>query len=346
MGKRKLLFIDHSCHKLTHSAEFFLLLLRNEFDVDEFYYDRHYCCNPPEALVATADLIVIWEFLPRRFHMGFPGKPCVFVPMYDNEWGSKWLWRRLARSGMKVISFCGRITAHALSCGMMRDDILDVRYAIDPGLFDDMAGDVRTVALWERGDVSFDDVKAVLDPGDVDKVIIYRRKEETVSRRPILAEDVAAYKVELRTGGFLSREEYLESQREAGICFAPRRKEGIGMAFLEHLAMGKCVIAHDDATMNEYIHNGTNGVLVDMGNPVKVSSSTCLAARMRVRDEARRQFARWEEDRNKILPFLDAAARAGTLRSQWNPRAILWFCNYLVEGAWFKWRKIIAKCGC
>lgn len=34
----KLLFIDHECHKKTHSAEFFLSVVRKAFDVVEHWH--------------------------------------------------------------------------------------------------------------------------------------------------------------------------------------------------------------------------------------------------------------------------------------------------------------------
>ena len=47
------------------------------------------------------------------------------------------------------------------------------------------------------------------------------------------------------------------------VFIAPRLAEGIGMSFLEAMAMGCAVIAQDDATMNEYIVHGKTGILVD-----------------------------------------------------------------------------------
>jgi glycosyltransferase involved in cell wall biosynthesis len=42
---------------------------------------------------------------------------------------------------------------------------------------------------------------------------------------------------------------------------APRRYEGIGMAFLEAMAMEMCVVAENQSTANEYILSGKNVIL-------------------------------------------------------------------------------------
>jgi Glycosyl transferases group 1 len=51
------------------------------------------------------------------------------------------------------------------------------------------------------------------------------------------------------------------------VFFAPRATEGIGMANLEAMAHGMCVVAHDDATANEYIAHQKNGYLYNIGTP-------------------------------------------------------------------------------
>ena len=230
----KWLFIDHEYHKRTGSAKFFLDILRKSFVVDEHYYDRYYRTRV-EKVVADYDGVIIWEFPLSRNNFFFRGKRNVFVPMYDNEWASYWQWKRIAWSGMGVISFCDKVTAHAKRCGVK--NILDVRYFPNPSDFPQKKGESKRVFLWERGDISEDTVKKLFPPE-------------------------LGYTFDVKKGDeFLSCEEYLSRIAACEIVVAPRRKEGIGMAFLEAMAMGKCVVAHNDATMNEYIKDGVNGIL-------------------------------------------------------------------------------------
>ena len=108
----KLLFIDHECHRKTRSAEFFLNVLRGAFEISEHYYSQHYRTGAEDA-VDGFDGAVIWEFPISRRRFYFPGKVNVFVPMYDNEGASYWQWKRIAWSGMGVISFCGKVSEYA-----------------------------------------------------------------------------------------------------------------------------------------------------------------------------------------------------------------------------------------
>lgn len=278
----KLLFVDHECHRKTRSADFFVEILRQAFSVTEHYYSRYYETGADEPM-RERDVAVIWEFPISRRRFFFEAKRNVFVPMYDNEWGSRWQWRRVAWSGMGVISFCDKVTAHARRCGVT--NLLDVRYFPDPAALPQTSGDPKTVFLWERGDISRQVAERLFPPSEGYRFVIKGAND------------------------FLPRERYLELLADCGIVIAPRRKEGIGMAFLEAMAMGKCVVAHDDATMNEYIVNGETGVLFNGDSPSKVDFETVERVRRnlaRACAECRRQ---WISDAVKVNRFVEAQTK-------------------------------------
>lgn len=329
-----ILFVDHVCHQRTKSFDFFRDLVATRHEIDTFYFERHYHCRLPREKIAWADVIVFLEFIPYRFACGITGKRCVYLPMYDNEWGSKWHWRRLAMLGMNVVSFCRKVGDHARRYGAR--NVLDVQYAFDPDAFANMSGDPRKVILWERGAIPFSVVKQMFCPEDVDKVIIVRRQEEGLAYEPISDEDLAAYHVDIKGGGFMPKDEYFAMLSEAGVYIAPRLREGIGMAFLEQLAMGKCVIAHDEPTMNEYIENGKNGILVDMRHPRRIAAQEIVAVRSGVLELAHGLHDQWRADERKILEFFDGLAAVEPLRSPWTIKSCVTYLLYWFEGALMK----------
>ena len=273
-----ILVVDHACHRKTKSADFFVDLLRLEHSVEVHYYEKHYSCKVPEEKVEWADVVVFWEFLPSRFRICVDGKPCVFVPMYDNEWASYWQWKRLAWSGMGVVSFCGKVTEHARRCGVQ--NILDVRYFPHPADFPQNTGDSKRVFLWERGEIGTAVAKKLFPPE-------------------------AGYVYDVKGADeFLDRNEYLERISKCGVVIAPRLKEGIGMAFLEAMAMGKCVVAHNDATMNEYIKDGENGILFDANNPVRISESLIGKVLDNATQSAFQWYSKWMNDSEKVVAFM------------------------------------------
>lgn len=306
-----ILFVDHACHRKTRSADFFLDILRAGHTVDCHYYDTYYKCNIPQDKIAAADLIIFWEFLPGRFKIAVNGKPCLFVPMYDNEWGSKWQWRRIARSGMSVLSFCDALTRHAKSCGVK--NILTVHYAMDPSRFPQNTGDPRKALYWDRGNFPESTIRALFESDALDELVIQR--------------------------DFLPPDEYAAFLDRFGVYIAPRAKEGIGMAFLEQIARGKCVVAHDDATMNEYITDGQTGIVRNFNAPgKKISSADIQLSPAGIQAHAKALYDRWIKEKSSILPFCEAAANAPP-QNHLGPYNILSYPLFIIEGVIMRLRK-------
>lgn len=285
----KILFIDHACHKKTKSADFFLDLLRSKHEVIVHYYDHYYDCKLTKNQIDAADLIVFWEFLPGRFNIAIPDKPCLFVPMYDNEWGSDWQWKRIADCGMSVLSFCDKVTAHAKKCGVRH--ILTVHYAINPQKY---ATKIKLKShraiYWDRGGFSEMQIKALFSENALAELVVQRE--------------------------FMAVEKYENFLSNFDVYIAPRAKEGIGMAFLEQLARGKCVVAHNDATMNEYIIDGENGLLRDFtkSNKRPISTNDIDKILQKNINYAENFYLRWLNEQNSILPFIENAAQNSILR--------------------------------
>ena len=253
------------------------------------------------------DGAVIWEFPVSRKRFYFPGKVNVFVPMYDNEWASFWQWKRIAWSGMGVISFCDKVSVHARRCGVK--NILDVRYFPDPAAFPQAQGDLKRVFLWERGEIDRATAERLFPPSQ-GYVFDVKKADE-----------------------FLDRDAYLERLSKCGIVIAPRRKEGIGMAFLEAMAMGKCVVANNDATMNEYIKDGETGILFAQGIEKTVDADIVANVRKNMAVASANFRARWLEDKEKINAFLanQKPCRPSLLN---RVKIALSYPLFIIEGGW------------
>lgn len=304
----KLLFIDHVCHKATHSFDFLADILRRMFVVTEHHYSRFYRTGAERAM-ENQDIGLVCEFPISRRRFYFPGRRSVFVPMYDNEWGSYWQWRRIAWSGMGVVSFCEKVTRHARRCGVR--NLLDVRFFPDPKTLPQEPGDPKKVFLWERGDISRQVAEALFPPADGYSFVVKGAND------------------------FWPRGQYLDTIASCGIVIAPRCKEGIGMAFLEAMAMGKCVVAHDDATMNEYIVDGVNGVLFDKTAPQRIDKRMVGKTRANLAECAARYREAWVASEEKINDFIAAQEPC---RPSFAKRLLIWatYPLYLAEG--LSWR--------
>lgn len=104
---------------------------------------------------------------------------------------------------------------------------------------------------------------------------------------------------------FDTREEMQRLIGQSAIYMAARPQEGIGMSFLEAMAMGKCVVASDDTTMNEYIVHGENGLLYDYKRPVPLKLYDIRRIQKNTIRYIKKGYLKWEKEKWKILDWIE-----------------------------------------
>ena len=113
----------------------------------------------------------------------------------------------------------------------------------------------------------------------------------------------------VETDWFEHRDDYLAAVDACDVFIAPRPWEGIGLAFLEAMARGKCVVAVDGPAMNEYIVHGTSGLLVDLNRLQPLD----LSRRLELGDRALRSVSRgraaWLRQIGHVIDEVRTAAR-------------------------------------
>jgi hypothetical protein len=88
------------------------------------------------------------------------------------------------------------------------------------------------------------------------------------------------------------------------IAVAPRNCEGIGHGFLDYMSRGMCVFAWDDATHNEYIQNGVNGVLFNNYNKIDLSKLNWRGMGLNARLIIAFNKKKWEKDKQRVLEWI------------------------------------------
>lgn len=176
-----------------------------------------------------------------------------------------------------------------------------VQYAPDPAGFPEVSWEHGPRAyFWERSPEDLD-VRAageILRSLDVENFKVRQTKD------PLLTSSEQGQD-KSRLEDWQAREEYLRSLAGSNVYVAPRRHEGIGMAFLEAMAMGMCVVAENHPTANEYILSGRNGILYGGDRekiypPRRVESAELARMGGEARDTIRRIHGEWLEKKVEI----------------------------------------------
>ncbi|MHA7681427.1 glycosyltransferase [Cupriavidus sp. PET2-C1] len=257
----KILFVDHIFHEKTRSSEFFRTLLARSFELRTLYVDP----DEPSRLLdsiedAQEDLAVLWQMdylAPIFLAMGMR---VIVIPMYDgsaNMPDVHWLWARQAR----FINFSRRLHAKIGRCG---GDSLLVKYFKPPVRENRLKKfDKLNVLLWQRRPehgINLNMVERLLGT-QIDSLHVHDTPDdEKCISSAYMLRSMSGY--ELTTSSwFKSPDDYARLLDRCNVFIAPRRTEGIGMAFLEAMSRGFLVFAADGATHDEYLANWVNGVL-------------------------------------------------------------------------------------
>jgi len=289
---KKALFVDHMYHKKTRSADFFVDVLRNSFDIELYYLEPD---NRPDAGVlsaaAGADIVILWQmdFLAPVFSA--MGKPVVVAPMFDGSGNMPdlhWMFAHKARFFNFSIALNERIRMAGCQTMLLRYFPEPVEESHLPRF------DKLNAFFWQRRPdhgLDFNLVDTMLGD-EIDNLHLHNAPDVPGDFHVTLPKG-RQYKLTQSTW-FKDKAGYANCLAKANVFIAPRVAEGIGMALLEAMAAGKLVLAHDAPTNNEYILNWFNGILFDksVASPTRVRDQAARIARAawRTSVEGRKQW--------------------------------------------------------
>ena len=245
--KLRLAFVDLAMHKNTGSTVFLMDVFRERFDLSVVWVNSRKDFNQKIRCgeLKDYDIIICLQVTPSNSMARRLRKPFIYVPMYDAESYNTIRWFRNKLQGGKVLCFSEKEAKYLDKIGI---ETLKVKYY---GPTQDIeSGNPNKAFLWFRGG-HYDLlklVKSLFARFPIDNLLI-RSSTADLKRIPDTLKE--SKKITIKCIDYVSDpDEYKRLFKDRGIFVAPRLKEGIGMAFLEAMATGKCVVANNDSTMN------------------------------------------------------------------------------------------------
>lgn len=302
--KPKLLFIGHSYHQITTSNNFFIELLQQFFDV-EIHYDNKWN-NGLEVdrevfFKEQYQQIIFYQIAPyKNILENKKIKKIIYIPMYDSC-----NFREIANNYFKFykkiiyLNFSKKLHNKFLKFGLNSHYF---QYFPTPST--KQFGDLKELFFWQR--------RNVINFTVIDKLFANYsvRIHHHIASDPKITLTLPSTdhktKFNITTSNwFKDRKEFLDAISNKAFFIAPRLKEGIGMSFLEAMAMGKIVIANNDATMNEYIENGVNGFLFDYQNPQAIDFKNLQQIQENAYQTIVKGYENWQNDKSKIIQIIN-----------------------------------------
>ncbi len=323
-------FFGLGYHAKTGSSRFLLDLLERHATVDAFAAEADVAAvrrAAPDFDEARYDAIVIWQ-LHEAFALLSGRHPNVtFTPMYDAMWrGGAFTWKPSFNTA-KILCFSWALRAEVIRRAPVHTR---VQYFPDPSACSPVTDfdSLRGVLWYRRRDIPPQAAFALTAGTRFESLVVHDAPDPGHDAPfPTAAPDHIGRLV--RTGWSADGAAFADALSAANVFFAPRPLEGIGMAFLEAMARGLCVVAPDAPTMNEYISHGSNGLLHGPGWRAPLDFAQARAIGAAARDSVFRGRAAWDSGVPALLDFIATpmaaiarqGARVATLPFSDGPRA-------------------------
>lgn len=301
--KKELLYVDHYFHCKTKSAQFLEEILNSAYTVVTCFIDP--CEDDLETVLSSFenqvfDVVVLFQIMPdiEKLKKKVRAKHFVFFPMFDGagELADRF-WE--AYREFNIINFSRTLHERLLSLGLSSYYIQYFPEPVEPFEY----GNSTNAFFWQRiSELDVDMVERLLRKTPVKKICVHKVLDPFQEfREPVRNIIPIEY-----SEWYETRAEMLKRVESCGIYIAPRAYEGIGMSFLEAMAMGRCVIAPDHPTMNEYIIHGYNGLLYDfhLFRTIKIENVEEIQKNAFL--YIKEGYAQWKQNKYKIIDWLEA----------------------------------------
>lgn len=299
--KKTVLYLGHFYHEKTKSTLFLKNILETRYQVEYATYDPYtgiYHLSNEEHKVY--DYLLCFQVMPERRNLDdlcLFGKGILF-PMYDAAVdASDKVWEDY--KDFLIISFSKKLSDKLSGKGL---ETKYIQFFLKPYKLNNM-GSEEAIFLWQRReDINLNTVEKLFPNRNVSKIYLHLSMDPEQQYKEIY--NSLSNKVEKSTW-FETKEEMLTRIENAAFYIAPRKYEGIGMSFLEAMAMGRCVIAPNEATMNEYIKDGVNGILYDIDNVEPIQINDIKTIQKNAYETAEIGYKKWMEEREQILNWIE-----------------------------------------
>ncbi len=315
--KHKVAFIDHSFHKKTAATCFLIDILKKNYEV-EVFWDESWDRGPRVDLRSISqnsfNPIIFFQIVhyPEEEIYFLKDRNVIVFPMFDASPNLfDHFWRKYTYiSEVKFVNFSKTLHQRQKKLGF---ESRYFQYFLPPDKSARQRPDPKGLKgfFWQRTNrITWNHIRELIKNTNFKSIVLHSAVDPPGFDLVLPAEEeIKKYNIKI-TRWFNRKEDYSRLVRDADVYFAPRAAEGIGMSFLEAMAMGKCVVAADNPTMNEYISHGKTGLLYDPDNPGPLDFSNIEEISLNAQKYIEEGRQRWLESEKELLDFIQETLKS------------------------------------
>ena len=299
---KNMLYIGHNYHLKTKSTSFLFEIFEKEYEI------TYVTLNPytnmyegiEDAQKRSYDALVVLQVTPELEFLteNFVFKQGIFIPMYDYIVTQQYdAWEEYRT--FKIICFSLTLHNQLIQRGYRS---YYIQYFPKP--FKDIDyGNSQSVFLWQRLEmININTAIELLKDMKIDHIHVHKSLDPNQK----FIEPIDKGNIDISySEWFESVSEIHAIIQQSAFYIAPRLYEGIGMSFLEAMAMGRCVIAPNTPTMNEYIVDGVNGILYDLNHVCPLKIEDIRKIQKNAQEYIADGYRNWMKEKNKILEWIE-----------------------------------------
>lgn len=311
---KHLLFIDYVYHQRTKSHDFMVSFLSEKYHVTCCYIDPS--IEAPYSELETVprkdfNVLVCWMIMPPReiLDRQFSYRHAALIPMIDYCPRPRRTEAWYPYRDYNIICFSETLSNRLVKSGLSAKYI---QYFPEPNdAFQDW-GDRDSAYFWYRKEtVNLSLVKTLFSKIGLNHLHIHNVPD---SGKPPLKPESNGKIRKTYSEWYGNKNDLYTDMADSAYYIAPRTEEGIGMAFLEAMAMGRCVVAADRPTMNEYICHSETGLLYNLKKIEPLSPHDVRKIQKQSYDFIKQGYKRWEKDQEMIYKWLETPAKISRYR--------------------------------
>lgn len=335
---KQLLFIGHKFHTKTKSCDFLFEILEQEYQVEKCFvnpYFKDLDITMREFAGRKFDVLLCWQVMPDLKEIAdyVAYNQGVFFPMYDGCPSLRKMEKWYQFRNFQIISFSHTLYRNLRKSGFSAEYIQFFPKPLKVKNF----GDEQAVFFWNRREaINVNLVKKVF--GKYPLKLLHIHKALDPNQAFVEPQKHFAEKIEYSTW-YEQKDEMMKDVAKCAFYIAPREKEGIGMSFLEAMAMGRAVIAPNQVTMNEYIKNGENGYLYELNKPRELRFGNVREVQKNCLNFMKSGYDNWLQNKNKILVWVEESANPNMIKIQIGMFRRFWLHPIEIIKTWMKYGK-------